>query len=94
MGSSLVLTGGAATTKTLKESISVSGHGFTVGDVIRYNPAGTTPQTTYVLAQANSAANAEVLGIVNAVTDANTFELTYGGYVDIPTFAGISFPVM
>ena len=92
MGSSLVLTGGAATTKTLKESISLSGHGFSVGTVLRYNPSGT-PQL-YVPAQADSAENAEVLGIVNAVTDANTFELTYGGYLEMPAFSGISFPVM
>jgi microcystin-dependent protein len=92
MGSSLVLTGGAATTKTLKESISLSGHGFSVGTVIRYNPSGTPK--LYVPAQADSAENAEVLGIVNAVTDANTFELTYGGYLEMPAFSGISFPVM
>jgi microcystin-dependent protein len=92
MGSSLILTGGAATTKTLKESISLSGHGFAVGTVIRYNPSGTPK--LYVPAQADSAENAEVLGIVNAVTDANTFELTYGGYLEMPAFSGISFPVM
>jgi|688.fasta_scaffold00624_26 microcystin-dependent protein len=92
MGSSLVLTGGAATTKTLKESISLTGHGFSVGTVIRYNPSGTPK--LYVPAQADSAENAEVLGIVNAVTDANTFELTYGGYLEMPAFSGISFPVM
>ena len=92
MGSSLVLTGGAATAKTLKEAISLTSHGFTVGDVLRFNPSGVPK--SYVKAQANSAENAEVLGIVNSVSDVNTFELTYGGYIDLPQFAGVSFPVM
>ena len=90
MGSSLVLTGGAATAKTLKESISLASHGFTVGDVIRWNNGSPS----YIRAQADSAANAEVLGIVSAKVDTNTFELTYGGYIDLPQFAGISYPVL
>ena len=72
MGSSLVLTGGAATAKTLKESISLTSHGFSVGDVLRWNNGSPS----YVRAQADSAANAEVLGIVSATTDVHTFELT------------------
>jgi len=91
MGSSLVLTGGAATAKTLKESISLSSHGFTVGDVVRFNAADAKK---YFKAQADSAENAEVLGIVNAITDPNTFELTYGGYIDMPKYAGLSYPVL
>ena len=91
MGSSLVLTGGAATAKTLKESIALSSHGFTVGDVVRFNAADAKK---YFKAQADSAENAEVLGIVNAITDPNTFELTYGGYIDIPKYAGLSYPVL
>jgi len=90
MGSSLVLTGGAATARTLKESISLASHGFTVGDVLRWNNGSPS----YVRAQADSAVNAEVLGIVSAKVDTNTFELTYGGYIDLPQFAGISYPVL
>ena len=47
MGSSLILTGGAAVTKTLKEAITQTAHGFTVGDVIRWNPTSSPPK--YVL---------------------------------------------
>jgi len=92
MGSSLILTGGAAVTKTLKEAITQTAHGFTVGDVIRWNPTSSPPK--YVLAQADSAANAEVAGVVSSRTDSNNFEVTYHGYIDLPQFSGISAPVM
>jgi microcystin-dependent protein len=92
MGSSLILTGGAATAKTLKETITQPAHGFTVGDVIRWDSSASTPK--YVLAQADSAANAEVAGVVSARADANNFDVTYHGYIDLPNLAGISAPVM
>jgi len=90
MPSSLVLTGGAATTKTLKESISQTGHGFTVGDVLRWN----TATNTYVKAQGDTAVNAEVVGVVNALEDANSFQLTYSGYIEVPAVSGASYPVL
>ena len=90
MPSSLVLTGGAATTKTLKETISQTGHGFTVGDVLRWN----TATNTYVKAQGDTAVNAEVVGVVNALEDANTFQLTYSGYIEVPAVSGASYPVL
>lgn len=90
MASSLILTGGIAVAKTLKESIVLPSHGFAVGDVLRWNNG--TP--SYVRAVADSAVNAEVLGIVSANTDVNTFELTYSGYVDLPQYAGLSYPVL
>ncbi len=66
-------TGGSveATTK----SVSQASHGFVVGDVLKY------ASSTYSKAQADSAANAEVVGIVSSVADANTFTLTTVGYV-------------
>ena len=90
MPSSLVLTGGAATTKTLKETISQTGHGFTVGDVLRWN----TATNTYVKAQADTAVNAEVVGVVNVLEDANSFQLTYSGYIEVPAVSGASYPVL
>lgn len=90
MPSSLVLTGGAATTKTLKETISQTGHGFTVGDVLRWN----TATNTYVKAQGDTAVNAEVVGVVNALEDANSFQLTYSGYIEVPAVSGASYPVL
>lgn len=52
-------------------------HGFVVGDVIK--ESGTA--NTYAKAQADSAANAEVVGIVSTVTDANNFIYTTHGIV-------------
>ena len=50
-------------------------HGFSAGNVVYFNG------TSYALAQANSAANAEVVGIVIASINANNFTLQYGGLV-------------
>jgi hypothetical protein len=57
-------------------TINLVGHGFAVGQIIALNNAGV-----YVLAQANAAANANVVGIVSMVIDANNFMLTFGGYM-------------
>lgn len=60
----------------IKKEISQAGHGFVVGDVLRIS--GTN---AFAKAQADSAANARVVGIVTAVADANTFTLTLQGSV-------------
>lgn len=78
MASSLVLTGGAAFTKTLKDTQTQVGHGFAVGDVVRWDNVSQL----YVKAKADTAANAEVLGVINAV-NGNTFEITYCGLVTL-----------
>jgi len=93
MGSSLILQGGAAVAKTLKESITQLGHGFSVGDVIRWDPSAA-PQPRYIKAQADTAINAEVAGVVNQVDDPNNFQVTYHGYIELAGLAGISAPVM
>jgi hypothetical protein len=62
---------GAATTS----SIAQTGHGLAVGNFVRYNG------TAYVKAQADSAINAEVIGLVTAVADANNFTLNTEGAV-------------
>lgn len=90
MASSLILTGGAATTKTLKEEIAQTAHGFTVGSVLRWDYS----QGKYALAKADTALNAEVVGVVNELSDANNFYLTYSGYIEIPTLSGGSYPVL
>jgi len=92
MGSSLILQGGAAVAKTLKESIAQTAHGFTVGSVIRWDGTAATPK--YVLALADTATNAEVAGVVNQVDDTDNFQVTYHGYIDIPSLSGVSAPVM
>jgi hypothetical protein len=59
-------------------------HGFVVGDVIRLSGVNT-----YAKAQADSPANAEVIGIVTAVDDADNFRYITEGVVTtgVPVFA-------
>jgi hypothetical protein len=73
--------GGANLTKDVNQTL----HGFSVGDVIR--SSGTDGE--YALAQADSAANAEVVGIVTEVANVDNFTFTFGGIIDagIPTGA-------
>lgn len=64
-----ILTG--ATTITVAQTA----HGFSTGNVLK--SSGTADQ--YALAKADSAANAEVVGIVSRVIDANNFVMTTEG---------------
>lgn len=74
--------GGGGSGEVTQKAIAQTAHGFAVGDVIRHNG------TAYVKSQANSAANAEVIGIVTAVADANNFTVTTEGYAS--TFSGLT----
>ncbi len=58
--------------------IAQTAHGFAVGDVVRRSTAGGG---TYVKAQADTEANAEVVGMASAVADANNFSLITNGLV-------------
>lgn len=51
-------------------------HGFTIGDVLRLD------SSTYVKAIADSSENAEVVGIVIDIIDANNFTLHTHGYIE------------
>lgn len=55
--------------------ITQTSHGFTVGQILIYNG------TAYVLAKADTADDAEVIGIVATVIDANNFILQIAGEV-------------
>lgn len=91
MASTLILTGGSATQRTVKEQITQVAHGFVPGQAVRYD----TSLGRYVLAQANSAANSEVVGVIETTPDNDTFELIYAGYIDLPAaYSGISLPVL
>jgi hypothetical protein len=59
-----------------RKSISQAAHGFAVGDWLKRSSG------SYAKAQANSAANAEVVGVVGTVTNANTFVLVTEGVVE------------
>jgi len=56
-------------------SVSQTDHGLAVGNPVRHNG------TSYVKAQANGVAQAEVLGVVSAVADADNFIVTLPGNV-------------
>ena len=73
--------GGSADTVT--RSITQASHGFAVGDVIRSSGSAGA----FAKAQADTAANAETIGIVTTVTDANTFIVTTEGFITagVPT---------
>jgi hypothetical protein len=72
----------------VQRNISAFGHGFVVGDVIRYN------SPNYVKAQADTAVNAEAIGIVSVVVDANTVTLAVGGFISGMPNMGTTGPMM
>jgi hypothetical protein len=69
--------GGSGGGSTSSFAVTQTAHGFVAGDIIRNS--GTA--NTYAKAQADSAAHAEIVGIVTVVTDANTFTITTQGLV-------------
>jgi hypothetical protein len=67
--------GGGGSGKTLQDDITQTSHGFAVQDIVRFNG------TSWVKAKADTTQDAEVVGIVSAVADANHFTIVYEGYV-------------
>lgn len=61
--------------------VNQASHGLSVGNIIKYS-------SSYLTAQADSAANAEAIGIVSTVVDSNNFILTSQGYVS--TLSGLT----
>lgn len=66
--------GGSGSTTTLTRPINQTAHGFAVNQWLY--AAGSQ----YALAKADAESTSDVVGFVSAVTDANNFVLTYGGY--------------
>jgi len=91
MGSSLILKGGASTPKTVLETISRA-NSFVSGDVVRYDPSVGAAGTWY-RSQANSAENAEVVGVVQNAS-ATSFDVVYSGFISLSGYAGVSAPVL
>lgn len=77
VGTVTIASTGGGTGEAITKNINQVAHGLLVGDVVRSN--GVAGQ--YTKAQANSAANAEVAGIVTAVADVDNFTLTMAGFV-------------
>jgi hypothetical protein len=69
------VTGPSGPTDATRHNVNQTAHGFVVGDIVRFNG------TIYVKAQADSATNSEVAGIVAVIIDANNFTLITNGYV-------------
>lgn len=57
--------------------VTQAGHGLSVGDWVRHDGVN------YVVAQANSAVNAEAIGVVTQVIDTNTFVMQQSGHADL-----------
>jgi microcystin-dependent protein len=83
MPSSLILSGGAAFTRTVKETLNQPNHNFVEGDVVRWD----STLSQFVKAQANNAQNAEVVGVVGLVLGLGSFEIVYAGALDVPSFS-------
>lgn len=69
--------GGGGSGNALTEQITQVAHGFSVGNVVKYVGGA------YALAQADNVSDAEVLGIVSLVTDADIFTITMYGFIDV-----------
>lgn len=71
---SVSITGTVLGVDRLAQTITQTSHGFSAGQVLRHNG------TIWVTAQANSAANAEAVGVIESVTT-HTFVLVLAGYI-------------
>jgi hypothetical protein len=67
-------------------TITQNNHGFTAGSVVRWNSGKDGTTADYRAAQANTAYNAEVVGVVSEVISGNSFELTLGGILKMNSF--------
>ena len=62
-------------TNALYQAVNQTAHGFSLGEVVRFNG------TDFVLAANTSEANAAVVGVVSTVVNANQFYLTQEGFI-------------
>ena len=82
MSSALRLVTGLLDGKKVANVITQTSHGFSAGFVVRYD----TDTAGFTAAQANSPEGSEVAGIVESVSDVNTFTLVYAGEVNMSGF--------
>tara|TARA_Y100001937_G_scaffold90007_1_gene121730 strand:- start:5149 stop:7548 length:2400 start_codon:yes stop_codon:yes gene_type:complete len=87
--SHIKITGGLLDGKSMRNTISIIGHTFEAGQALRFNrEAGTgVPGDFYAPAIADSAANSEVIGVVESV-EGSSFVLVYGGEISTANFDG------
>lgn len=74
----------SGSSSTVELEVTQASHGFSVGEVLK---AGSVAGS-YELAQANSVANAEVVGIVSEVIDVNTYKIQTNGFLSSGVPAG------
>lgn len=72
------------TFQNVLETVSQTGHGFSIGDVIQ----SSAVDGEYQLAQADNAANSEVNGIVTEVIDIDTFVIVTEGFAILTSLPG------
>ena len=82
MSSALRLVSGLLDGKKVANIITQTSHGFSAGFVVRYD----IDTAGFTAAQANSPEGSEVAGIVESVSDVNTFTLVYAGEVNMTDF--------
>jgi len=71
----------SSTSTAVVNLVFQASHGFIVGNIVYFNG------TQYVLAKADTAADAEVIGVVSSVVDNNYFNLLTSGYFN--TLSGL-----
>lgn len=75
----LGITGSGGVVSAIRTEVSLTAHGFAVGDVL-YKTASTYAKAKAVLSKPGDA-QSEVIGIVSVVSDANTFSFTSAGLI-------------
>ena len=71
--------------KSIRNNITQATHGFVAGSVVRWD----TATSGFTGAQANSATNAEVSGVVERVISTSQFTLVYQGEIDLTSMANM-----
>lgn len=77
--------------ESIRNTISIPGHSFNIGDVVRYDVASNSYQKAFASGDTpqESANNAEAIGIVE-LTTANTITLVYKGEIDISAMTDVN----
>ena len=71
--------------KSIRNNVTQATHGFVAGSVVRWD----TATSGFTGAQANSAVNAEVSGVVEKVQSTSQFTLVYQGEIDLTSMANM-----
>ena len=78
-GTAIKMITGVLDGKSIRNSITQAGHGFSAGFVVRWD----VEQQGFTAAKATSPEEAEVSGVVESRTDDNTFILVYQGEINM-----------